>query len=172
MHSKESSTRVPTQITCKFLDSTSVAWAEEGGGIIGVNLIPSTFVFRHLLSHRENRGGHRCVRGRIIGSESGLSTRCNNLRRNSPKSLTAFEFLSLSPMRRWSNLRHRRLVRLPRASPSGICAFRPGSNRSPGGASGPFRPLFRGNPRPTQRARRPGRSSGCHQKCWSRSRRS
>jgi hypothetical protein len=57
MHSKESSTRVPTQITCKFLDSTSVAWAEEGGGIIGVNRIPSTFVFRHFLTRRENRGG-------------------------------------------------------------------------------------------------------------------
>ena len=57
MHSKESSTRVPTQITCKFLNSAAVAGAAEGGGIIGVNRIPSTLVFKHFLSHRENRGG-------------------------------------------------------------------------------------------------------------------
>jgi DNA-binding response OmpR family regulator len=50
---------------------------EEGGGIIGVNRIPSTFVFRHLIATRENRGGIRCVRARIIGSGIGLSTRCN-----------------------------------------------------------------------------------------------
>src|SRR3982751_4063008 len=31
MHSKESSTRVPTQITCKFLDSTTVAEGRRRG---------------------------------------------------------------------------------------------------------------------------------------------
>src|SRR5688572_2992902 len=56
MPPKDASTRVPTQITCKFLDSTTAAWAAEGGGIIGVNRIPSTIVFRHLSATARTAG--------------------------------------------------------------------------------------------------------------------
>jgi hypothetical protein len=126
MHSKESSTRVPTQITCKFLDSASVAWAEEGGGIIGVNRIPSTFVFRHLIATRENRGGIRCVRARIIGREIGLSTRCHKYRQQCPMLMNLKGFSEVS--RQWSclNLDQTAPNAPIRPSPIETCAFQLG----------------------------------------------
>jgi hypothetical protein len=82
MHSKESSTRVPTQITCKFLDSTSVALGRRRGRNYRREPHSVNLCIQTLTTRRENRGGIRCVRARIIGGDSGLSTRCHALRQN------------------------------------------------------------------------------------------
>ena len=62
-----------------------------------MRLIPSTHVFRHLFSRRENRGGLRCVRARIIGREIGLSTRCHIHRQNYLKLLKENDFIPKPP---------------------------------------------------------------------------
>ena len=80
MSPKESSTRVPTQITCKFLDSTTVAWAVEGGGIIGLRLIPSTFdsnIYHSPLRARRpsvREGAHYRERFRSVNAMSHLAS--------------------------------------------------------------------------------------------------
>jgi hypothetical protein len=75
MPPKDASTRVPTQITCKFLDSTSAAAGRRRGRNYRPEPNSVNFCIQTLTTCRENRGGHRCVRGRIIGSEIRLSTR-------------------------------------------------------------------------------------------------
>jgi hypothetical protein len=77
MPPKDALTRVPTQITCKFLDSTSVAEGRRRGRNYRREPHSVNLCIQTLTTRRENRGDIRCVRARIIGSESGLSTRCN-----------------------------------------------------------------------------------------------
>ena len=67
-------TRVPTQITCKFLDSTSVAEGRRRGRNYRREPHSVNLCIQTLTTRRENRGGIRCVRARIIGSEIALST--------------------------------------------------------------------------------------------------
>jgi hypothetical protein len=166
MHSKESSTRVPTQITCKFLDSASAARAEEGGGIIGVNRIPSTFVFRHLIATRENRRGIRCVRARIIGREIGLSTRCNKYRQNYANQLNLNSIFPIDDPRNCSHLEQFPLGNPRPGSPSGIYASQPegGTSRRPG--CGPGQPPFQVFLHSPPGERRPDRSFDFHRRCW------
>jgi len=149
MPPKDALTRVPTQITCKFLDSTTAAVGRRRGRNYrpepnSVNL----FIKRlHTYHHRENRGGHRCVRGRIIGSEIALSTRCHIQPRNSCKLLKIKAILFFGPPenRPLDAARARcghpaRALSPVAAQPSGICASPPGSGTCP------FRGRGRGRP--------------------------
>ena len=87
MPPKDASTRVPTQITCKFLDSTAAAVGRRRGRNYRPEPYSVNLCIQTLTTHRENRGGIRCVRARIIGSEIALSTHCHEIARKSDNQL-------------------------------------------------------------------------------------
>lgn len=162
MHSKESSTRVPTQITCKFLDSTAVAVGRRRGRNYrrephSVNLCIQT------LSHppREPRGpsvregAHYRGRKRSVNESSHVASDLSQVSDGQA-------FLVDRPQ-----IRARFVpLRTPTAAlPSGICACPPAEDTCRQRGCGPAHPLFQGFPGFPLPERRPDRSSGCLPKC-------
>src|SRR3982751_6738109 len=137
MHSKESSTRVPTQITCKFLDSTTVAEGRRRGRNYrrephSVNLCIQT------LSHppREPRGPS--VREGAHYRERNLSVNAMSHLASEESQLLGRQGVSSSaPDRSLVKSRPNGDIRPPGALPNVICASRPGSDTCRRAGNGP-----------------------------------